>query len=84
MCAAFCTRLPWAGIPSQPKTLAYTAHRIRQRLPECEFTAITEAEPSATIDGTSSSARLFADENIAIVPLSRIDKFAEDLRLRLQ
>lgn len=69
--------------PSQPKTLAYTAHRIRQRLPDCEFTAITEAEPSDS-RRHQFVGRLFADENITIVPLSRIDKFAEDLRLRLQ
>lgn len=70
--------------PSQPKTLAYTAHRIRLRLPRCEFTAITETEPAQENPRHQFVARLFADENIAIVPLSRIDRFAEDLRLRLQ
>ena len=70
--------------PAQPKTLAYTAHRIRKRLPECEFTTITEGEPAVDNRRHQFIARLFADENIALVPLSRIDKFAEDLRQRLQ
>jgi hypothetical protein len=70
--------------PSQPKALAYTAHRIRQRLPESEFTTITEEEPSGDNRRHQFVVRLFADEKISIVPLSRIDKFAEDLRLRLR
>ena len=70
--------------PAQSKTLAYTAHRIRKKLPECEFTTITEEEPSSDNRRHQFVARLFADENIALVPLSRVDRFAEDLRLRLQ
>jgi len=70
--------------PAQPKALAYTAHRIRQRLPECEFTTITEEEPSGDNRRHQFVVRLFGDEGISIVPLSRIDKFAEDLRLRLR
>ena len=70
--------------PSQPKTLAYTAHRVRLRLPHSEFTAITETDPSRDNRRHEFVARLFADERIAIIPLSRIDRFAEDLRLRLQ
>jgi hypothetical protein len=70
--------------PSQPKILAYTARRIRAQIPGCEFIAITEAEPSRENPRQQFIARLFADENIAIVPLPRIERFAEDLRLRLQ
>jgi hypothetical protein len=70
--------------PAQPKALAYTAHRIRQRLPQCEFTAITEEEPAGNNRRQQFVARLFADENIQIVPLSQIDKFAEDLSRRLR
>lgn len=69
--------------PSQPKALAYTAHRIRLRLPQSEFTAITETEPASDNRRHQFVARLFTDENIAVVPLSRLDRFAEDLRLRL-
>jgi hypothetical protein len=70
--------------PAQAKILAYTAERVRIRLPGCEFTAITESEPSHDSRRHQFIARLFADENIGIVPLSRIDRFAEDLRLRLR
>jgi hypothetical protein len=69
--------------PAQAKTLAYTAHRIRLRLPQSEFSAITEEEPSPDNRRHQFIARLFEDERIAIVPLARLDKFAEDLRLRL-
>jgi len=68
----------------QSKVLAYTAERIRARLPECEFTAITEAEPAAANPRQQFIARLFEDQGIAVVPLSRIDRFAEELRARLQ
>ena len=70
--------------PAQPKILAYTARRIRAQIPGCEFTAITEAEPSRENPRQQFVARLFADENIALVPLPRIERFAEDLRARLQ
>lgn len=70
--------------PAQPKILAYAARRIRQHIPGCEFTAITDAEPSRDVPRQQFIARLFEDENIALVPLSRIDRFAEDLRVRLQ
>lgn len=70
--------------PAQPKILAYTARRIRQRIPDCEITAITEAEPLPDVPRQQFVARLFADEGIALVPLPRIERFAEDLRLRLQ
>jgi hypothetical protein len=70
--------------PAQPKILAYTARRVRARMPGCEFTAITESEPAAGNPRHQFIARLFADENIAIVSLPRIEKFAEELRVRLQ
>ncbi|MGA8222715.1 MAG: DUF3037 domain-containing protein [Candidatus Acidiferrales bacterium] len=68
----------------QAKVLAYTTERIRARLPECEFTAVTEAEPSGSNTQHQFVARLFEDQGINVVPLSRIDKFAEELRVRLQ
>jgi hypothetical protein len=70
--------------PSQSKILAYTARRVRAQLPECEFTAITETEPARENPRHQFIARLFADEKIAIISLPRIEKFAEDLRLRLR
>jgi DUF3037 family protein len=70
--------------PAQPKILAYTARRIRQSVADCEFTAITEAEPSRDVPRQQFVARLFADEGIALVPLPRVERFAEELRVRLQ
>jgi hypothetical protein len=70
--------------PAQPKILAYTAKRVRDKIPGCEFTAITEVEPSRESSRQQFVVRLFADEGINLVPLSRIDRFAEELRLRLQ
>jgi DUF3037 family protein len=68
----------------QSKVLAYTVERIRARLPKCEFTAVTEAEPSGSNPRHQFIARLFEDQGITIVPLNRIDRFAEELRTRLQ
>jgi hypothetical protein len=70
--------------PAQPKILAYTARRVRARVPGCEFTAITESEPATDNAMQQFVARLFADEKITMISLPRIEKFAEDLRLRLQ
>ena len=70
--------------PSQAKVLAYTAERIRARIPDCKFTAITESEPARDNPRHQFIARLFGDQKIAIVPLYRIEGFAEKLRVRLQ
>lgn len=70
--------------PAQAKVLAYTAERIRARVPLCEFTAITETEPVRDNPRHQFIARLFEDQQIELVPLSRVEKFAEELRVRLQ
>lgn len=70
--------------PSQAKVLAYTAECIRARANNSEFAAITEVEPSRENPRHQFIARLFAEQRIAVVPLSRIEKFAEGLRPRLQ
>jgi DUF3037 family protein len=69
---------------AQAKVLAYTAERIRARVPEAEFTAITELEPARENVRHQFMARLFEEQQIAIVPLNRVERFAEDLRVRLQ
>lgn len=69
---------------SQAKVLAYTAERIRARVAHCEFTAITEAEPLRENSRHQFIAKLFAEQDISIVPLNRVEKFAEELRVRLQ
>jgi hypothetical protein len=70
--------------PSQAKVLAYTAEQIRARAAHSEFTAITEVPPSAENPRDQFLARLFAEQRIAVVPLNRVEMFAESLRPRLQ
>jgi hypothetical protein len=69
---------------TQGKVLAYTAERIRERWPEAEFTAITELEPVWDNLRHQFMVKLFEEQQIAIVPLNRVEKFAEELRVRLQ
>ncbi|HTU32473.1 MAG TPA: DUF3037 domain-containing protein [Candidatus Acidoferrum sp.] len=69
--------------PVQAKVLAYTADRVRARVPDCEITAVTETDPAIDNRRHAFIARLFEDNRIAIVPLNRLEKFAEDLRARL-
>ena len=56
--------------PAQAKVLAYTAERIRARVPRCEFTAITEVEPVRDNPRHQFIVRLFEDQQIAVVPKS--------------
>jgi Protein of unknown function (DUF3037) len=69
---------------AQAKVLAYTAERVRGRIPDAEFTAITEIEPAPENARHQFMAKLFDEQRIAIVPLNRVERFAEDLRVRLQ
>jgi hypothetical protein len=69
--------------PAQAKVLAYTAEQIRRQVAQAEFTAITEIEPEPGNRRHEFVSRLFEAQAISIVPLHRIDRFAEDLRLRL-
>jgi hypothetical protein len=69
--------------PVQAKVLAYTAERVRARLPHAEFTAITEVAPLADNRRHAFISRLFEDNRIAIVPLNQIEGFAEELKRRL-
>jgi len=69
---------------SQAKVLAYTAERIRARLPDVEFTAITEIEPARDNSRHQFMVKLFDEQRITVVPLNRVERFAEDLRARLQ
>jgi Protein of unknown function (DUF3037) len=70
--------------PQQAKVLAYTAGCIRARAATSVFTAITEVEPTHENTRHQFIARLLAERRIEVVPLKRIDKFAEDLRQRVQ
>jgi HipA-like kinase len=70
--------------PAQAKVLAYTAARVRVRIPNCAFTAVTESDPAVGDRRHAFVARLFEDSGIGIVPLNRVERFAEDLKQRLQ
>jgi hypothetical protein len=67
---------------TQAKVLAYTAEQVRRQI-KAEFTAITEIEPEPGNRRHEFVSRLFEAQAISIVPLNRIDRFAEELRLRL-
>src|ERR1700683_2575580 len=70
--------------PSQAKVLAYTAECIRARAANSEFTAITEVEPARENPRHQFIARLLEEQRISLVPLNRVEKFADDLRPRIQ
>jgi hypothetical protein len=67
---------------TQAKVLAHTAEQIRRQV-KAEFTAITEIEPEPGNQRHEFVSRLFEAQAISIVPLNRIERFAEELRLRL-
>ena len=69
---------------SQAKVLAYTAEAIRARYADSEFTAVTEAEPAPENPRHQFMAGVLVSQNISIVPLNRVERFADDLRRRLQ
>lgn len=69
---------------SQAKVLAYTVECIRARAANSEFTAITEVEPARENPRHQFIARLLEEQRIGIVPLNRVEKFADQLRARLQ
>lgn len=68
---------------SQAKVLAYTAERIREIASNSEFVAITEVPPSPDNPRHRFVARLLESQNISIVPLNRVEQFAEALRPRI-
>lgn len=70
--------------PAQAKVLAFTAGCIREKVKSVEFAAVTELDPEPGNDRHRFVARLFAEENIEIVPIARLDALASRLRPRLQ
>jgi hypothetical protein len=69
---------------SPAKVFAYTAGRIRAKSPHAEFTAITEVPPSHENRRHEFILRLFEDQQIAVLPLSGVEAWAESLRPRLR
>jgi hypothetical protein len=67
----------------QAKVLAYTAQCIHARDALAQITAITEVEPAGDNPRHQFVERLFAEQKIRIVPMNRVESFAEELRLQL-
>lgn len=67
----------------QTKALAYTAERIRRRLPSIEFTVVTEKAPQPENDRHRFVAEMFRDQGIGWVSLPQLDPWVETLRSRL-
>jgi hypothetical protein len=67
----------------QAKVLAYTAGCIHARDPQAQITAITEIEPAGDNPRHQFVEKLFAERKIRIVPMNRVESFAEKLRLQL-
>lgn len=68
----------------QCKALTYTTEHIRRENPAAEFTALSDVEPSPTDVKQQFIVRLLEEQKIRIVPMNRVEMFAEDLRVRLQ
>ena len=69
---------------STAKVYAYTAERIRAKWPKAEFSAVTEIAPSPENRRHEFILRLFENQQITILPLNRVEAFAESLRPRLR
>jgi len=68
----------------QCKALTYTAEHIRRRNPTAEFTALTDTEPSWEDRRQQFIVQLFEEQKIRMVPMNRVERFAEDLKRQLQ
>ncbi|HYA89234.1 MAG TPA: DUF3037 domain-containing protein [archaeon] len=66
------------------KAMAYSAAHILPRQRDAEFTAITDLEPLRENTKHQFLRGLFEEQNIRIVPMNRVEKFAVELRARLQ
>lgn len=69
---------------SQAKVLAYTAECIRRQAQNSVFTAVTDVEPLPENSRHRFIAQTLTDAKVPVLPLSQIEKFAEELRQRLQ
>jgi len=76
--------VPLKGDTTRAKVFAYTAECIRRRVGHAEFVALTETDPVTGNTRHEFVKRLFDDQHIAIVPPGQLDRFAENLRPRLQ
>jgi hypothetical protein len=75
--------LPLGRDTSQAKVLAYTADCIRAKNVHAEFAAVTEVAPQPDNQRHAFVAGLLESQKIALVPISGLDKYARELRVRL-
>jgi hypothetical protein len=52
--------------------------------PAAEFTALTDTEPSREDRRQQFIVQLFQEQKIRMVPMNRVERFAEDLRQQLK
>ena len=69
---------------STAKVYAFTAERIRAKSPAAEFSAVTEIPPAPENRRHEFILRLFESQQIAVLPLNRVEAWAESLRPRLR
>lgn len=70
--------------PRHAKEFAFTAERIRARVRDCRFAAITEVEPQRENERHQFVSQVLAEQKIEIVPVPRLDDFSSRLRSLLQ
>lgn len=68
---------------AQAKAIAFTAERIRQHLSSTEFTVVTEIAPQPDNERHQFVAHMLGEQQIAVLPLDRLDPWVNDLRSRL-
>lgn len=68
---------------SQSKVLSYTAGRVHAHDASIEVTAITDAAPDLESRRQRFIADILAEQNVRIVPMPQVERFAEELRMRL-
>ncbi len=67
----------------QTKVLAFTAAAVREKIPDAEFAALTEAAPQPGNRRHEFAASLLESSGIRVVPLAGLDEYARNLRARL-
>ncbi len=80
----FLHALSLAADPAQAKILVYTMERIRTKLPSSEMTAISDTEVSAEVEAHQFISRILAEQEIRLIPVARLDEWAETLRKTIQ
>jgi hypothetical protein len=71
------------GDPAQAKVLSYTAGRVHARDASAEVTAITDIAPELENRRHRFVADILAEQNVRIVPMPQVERYAEELRVRL-